>query len=102
MGRPGPETLAPWRAAEQVADTEYIGRCGYKEEDIAAVIYRADQVGSLIRPPALLDAREAFKAGRIDRNELRRTEDEAVLDALAVQKRAGMVICTDGEMRRDA
>lgn len=64
--------------------------------------YRCDQVGSLLRPKSLLDARDAFKAGRITRNELRAAEDEAVLSVLAIQKDAGMQIYTDGEMRRDA
>jgi 5-methyltetrahydropteroyltriglutamate--homocysteine methyltransferase len=67
-----------------------------------SAIFRTDQVGSLIRPPALLDARDAFKAGSIDRDELRAHEDEAVRAALALQREAGMSIFTDGEMRRDA
>ncbi|HEV2572619.1 MAG TPA: cobalamin-independent methionine synthase II family protein [Beijerinckiaceae bacterium] len=64
--------------------------------------YRCDQVGSLLRPPYLLDARDDFKAGRIDRAALRAAEDKAVLDVLQVQKDAGMAIFTDGEMRRDS
>jgi 5-methyltetrahydropteroyltriglutamate--homocysteine methyltransferase len=65
-------------------------------------IYRADQVGSLLRPPRLLDARDAFSAGAIDRSALRREEDAAVADVLVQQQRIGMPIFTDGEMRRDA
>ena len=65
-------------------------------------IYRSDQVGSLLRPPALLDARDAFKAGKIDRAQLRRNEDTAVVDVLSLQHQAGMSVYTDGEMRRDA
>jgi 5-methyltetrahydropteroyltriglutamate--homocysteine methyltransferase len=69
---------------------------------MAKKIYRSDQVGSLLRPPKLLDARDAFKAGKIDRNALRREEDAAVTDGLVRQQRIGMPIFTDGEMRRDA
>jgi 5-methyltetrahydropteroyltriglutamate--homocysteine methyltransferase len=65
-------------------------------------IFRSDQVGSLLRPRQLLDARDAFKAGRIDQDALRREEDTAVTDVLAHQQRMGMPIFTDGEMRRDA
>ena len=65
-------------------------------------IYRADQVGSLIRPKPLLAARAAFKAGRIDADELHAEEDCAVLAAIALQRDAGMGIFSDGEMRRDA
>jgi 5-methyltetrahydropteroyltriglutamate--homocysteine methyltransferase len=65
-------------------------------------VYRSDQVGSLLRPPQLLDARDAFKAGKIDWAALRRVEDAAVTDVLARQERIEMPIFTDGEMRRDA
>jgi 5-methyltetrahydropteroyltriglutamate--homocysteine methyltransferase len=65
-------------------------------------IYRADQVGSLLRPARLLDARDAFAAGEIDRSALRREEDAAVADVLLQQQGIGMPIFTDGEMRRDA
>jgi len=65
-------------------------------------IYRSDQVGSLLRPPKLLDARDAYKAGKIDRAALHREEDAAVSEVLARQQRAGLAIFTDGEMRRDA
>jgi 5-methyltetrahydropteroyltriglutamate--homocysteine methyltransferase len=64
--------------------------------------FRTDQIGSLIRPPELLDARDAFKAGKIAREALRAVEDAAVLGVLKMQADAGMSIFTDGEMRRDA
>jgi 5-methyltetrahydropteroyltriglutamate--homocysteine methyltransferase len=63
---------------------------------------RSDQVGSLIRPDRLQDARDAFHAKRIDLAALRRVEDDAILEALAWQKDAGIDVLTDGEMRRDA
>jgi 5-methyltetrahydropteroyltriglutamate--homocysteine methyltransferase len=61
---------------------------------------RADHVGSLLRPAALLSARDQFAAGRIDRDALRAAEDEAVEQALAMQREAGLRIYSDGEYRR--
>jgi 5-methyltetrahydropteroyltriglutamate--homocysteine methyltransferase len=63
-------------------------------------IYRADHVGSLLRPPELLQARVAFNDGRITREQLTAAEDAAVLKALDVQKQAGIPIFTEGEYRR--
>src|ERR687885_107264 len=64
--------------------------------------YRTDQIGSLLRPAKLLDARDDFHAGRISLEQLRRVEDEAILDALKMQEQIGLDVYTDGEMRRDA
>jgi 5-methyltetrahydropteroyltriglutamate--homocysteine methyltransferase len=64
--------------------------------------YRADQVGSLTRPPELKQARSAFRAGQLNRQALRAAEDRAIVDALAHQVHAGMPVVTDGEFRRDA
>ena len=47
--------------------------------------FRADHVGSLLRPPALLDARAGFAAGSIDADELRSVEDEAIRAAVRKQ-----------------
>ena len=58
--------------------------------------YRADQIGSLIRPARLLDARDNYKAGKISRDELRAIEDDCVLEVLKLQKDAGMPIFTSG------
>ena len=60
----------------------------------------ADVIGSLIRPPELLAAREGFEAGRITPAEFKRIEDAAVDQAVAAQEEAGLEILTDGEMRR--
>ncbi len=60
----------------------------------------ADVVGSLIRPPELLDAREDVAAGRITSSEFKRIEDAAVDSAVAAQEEAGFEVLTDGEMRR--
>jgi 5-methyltetrahydropteroyltriglutamate--homocysteine methyltransferase len=59
-----------------------------------------DVVGSLLRPPELLAAREAIAAGTIADAEFKRVEDRAVDDAVALQEEAGLEIVTDGEMRR--
>src|SRR3954447_10268803 len=62
--------------------------------------YRADHVGSLLRPPTLLTAREDFAAGRIDAEELRAVEDDAIRDAVKLQEDVGLRSATDGEFRR--
>jgi methionine synthase II (cobalamin-independent) len=62
---------------------------------------RADNVGSLLRPPELLRARAAFRDGKITRDELRVEEDRSILTALELQKSVGIDIFTDGEYRRD-
>src|SRR3954451_16788512 len=62
--------------------------------------FRADHVGSLLRPPALLDAREAHAAGRIDGAALRAPEDDAIRDVVAMQREVGLKSATDGEFRR--
>jgi 5-methyltetrahydropteroyltriglutamate--homocysteine methyltransferase len=64
--------------------------------------FRADHVGSLLRPPALTRARADFKAGRIDSDELRAVEDDAILDVMALQRDAGLQTVTDGEFRRSS
>jgi 5-methyltetrahydropteroyltriglutamate--homocysteine methyltransferase len=61
---------------------------------------RAEQVGSLLRPKALHEAREAFAAGRLDADGLRAAEDKAILGALAMQRETGIDVLTDGEFRR--
>ena len=62
--------------------------------------YRAEQVGSLLRPQEVLDAHEAHAQGRIPLEQLRRVEDDAILKALDMQKQSGIEIFTDGEYRR--
>jgi 5-methyltetrahydropteroyltriglutamate--homocysteine methyltransferase len=64
--------------------------------------FRADHVGSLLRPPALTQARADFKAGKIDADALREAEDKAVIDAIALQRNAGLKSVTDGELRRQS
>jgi methionine synthase II (cobalamin-independent) len=62
--------------------------------------FRADHVGSLLRPPVLLRAREDAAAGRITAEELRAVEDDAIRDAVRMQEEVGLRAVTDGEFRR--
>jgi 5-methyltetrahydropteroyltriglutamate--homocysteine methyltransferase len=64
-------------------------------------VYRADVVGSMLRPPELVEARAALRAGRLGPEEYRAVEDAAVDAALRIQEEAGVDVATDGEMRRD-
>jgi 5-methyltetrahydropteroyltriglutamate--homocysteine methyltransferase len=62
--------------------------------------FRADHVGSFLRPKALLDAREAHRAGTIDAAALRTVEDAAIRDIVRFQEDLGLSGITDGEFRR--
>src|ERR1700733_2544124 len=62
--------------------------------------FRADHVGSLLRPPQLARARADFKAGRIDADALVATEDDAIRGGIQLQRAAGLKSVTDGEFRR--
>src|ERR671927_1923342 len=62
--------------------------------------FRADHVGSLLRPPDLLQARDDHAAGRIDGEALRAIEDEAIRDVVRMQRDVGLRTVTDGEFRR--
>jgi methionine synthase II (cobalamin-independent) len=62
--------------------------------------FRADHVGSLLRPPALLAARGQFAAGTLDAEGLRAAEDDAIRDVVAMQEEIGLQSATDGEFRR--
>ena len=63
--------------------------------------FRADHVGSLLRPPELLKARGERAAGRISAEELRAAEDVAIRKAVAFQEEVGLQSITDGEYRRE-
>ena len=65
-----------------------------------ATAHRADQVGSLLRPPRLADARAAYGRGEVDKAELEQMQDEAILAALRRQQTIGFDLFTDGEFRR--
>jgi 5-methyltetrahydropteroyltriglutamate--homocysteine methyltransferase len=62
--------------------------------------FRAEHIGSLLRPQSLMDARRRHEAGEIDAGELRACEDEAIRDVVALQEKAGLQVVTDGEYRR--
>src|SRR3954468_16944118 len=62
--------------------------------------FRADHVGSLLRPPELLRAREDLTAGRVDADELRAIEDDAIREVVRRQEEVGLRSATDGEFRR--
>ena len=62
--------------------------------------FRADHVGSLLRPPQLLQGREDFAAGRLDADGLRAAENEAIREIVAMQEGVGLQSATDGEFRR--
>ncbi len=62
--------------------------------------FRADHVGSLLRPPELKQARADFKNGKIPREKLKAAEDQAIRKAVSLQEAAGLQSVTDGEFRR--
>ena len=62
--------------------------------------FRADHVGSFLRPKELLDARDQFAIGRISKADLRKAEDAAIRDIVKWQEGLGLEGITDGEFRR--
>ena len=73
---------------------------------ITGAPYRADHVGSLLRPAAVHDARQRYSAGDVGpdgfttNSALKAVEDAAIADAVALQERVGLKAVTDGEYRR--
>lgn len=63
--------------------------------------FRADQVGSLLRPAWLAEVRQGFKQGRVDAAALREAEDRAIAEVVQRQQAIGLRAVTDGEFRRD-
>jgi 5-methyltetrahydropteroyltriglutamate--homocysteine methyltransferase len=64
--------------------------------------FRADHVGSLLRPPELLRAREQRAAGEVTAEQLAAVEDTAITEAVRMQEEIGLRAATDGEFRRTA
>jgi 5-methyltetrahydropteroyltriglutamate--homocysteine methyltransferase len=64
--------------------------------------FRADHVGSLLRPPQLLQAREAAKRNEISAQQLREIEDRSILEVVRMQENIGLQGITDGEFRRSS
>jgi len=63
---------------------------------------RAEHVGSLLRPPALIAARQEYASARMDAAAFKAVEDRAVDEVVALQREAGCPVVTDGEMRRES
>src|SRR5258706_16445927 len=62
--------------------------------------FRAEHIGSLLRPPQLLRARQDHAAGTLGGEELTAIENEAIRDVVRLQEDAGLAVVTDGEFRR--
>src|SRR6266516_2225439 len=62
--------------------------------------FRAEHIGSMLRPPDLLRARDDFAAGTIDRQRLTAAENEAIRNVVQLQEDVGLKVVTDGEFRR--
>jgi len=67
-----------------------------------ATQHHAEHVGSLLRPPYLLAAREAHEKGELSTAELRAVEDRAIGELIDIQRQAGLTVFTDGEARRES
>jgi 5-methyltetrahydropteroyltriglutamate--homocysteine methyltransferase len=67
-----------------------------------ATVYRAEVIGSLLRPAYLQEARQAWEDSRLSTPAFKRVEDRAVDEAIALQERVGLDVITDGEMRRSS
>ena len=63
-------------------------------------MYRAEVLGSLLRPAYLAEAREKHQAGELPDEEFKKLQDRAVDEAITLQESAGVDVVTDGEMRR--
>src|SRR5215470_5319581 len=73
---------------------------GSSANEAIVIKTHADVVGSLLRPPELLKAREHLAARSITNANFKTIEDRAVDEAIGLQERAGLEVVTDGEMRR--
>lgn len=62
--------------------------------------FRAEHIGSLLRPAGLLALRQKFNRGEVDQQELAAAENRAIEEAVALQGRLGFKLATDGEFRR--
>jgi len=64
--------------------------------------FHAEQVGSLLRPKAILDAREDLRTGKITQADLAKIEDDEIRKAVRLQEDIGFKVVSDGEYRRDS
>src|SRR2546422_11657754 len=81
-------------------DSKWLDYTERPKEETMPARFRAEQIGSLLRPAELLQARAAFTESKIPLEELRAKEDHAMRQALEKQRRVGIDIFFDGEMRR--
>ena len=65
-----------------------------------AAVYRAEHIGSLLRPTELLEARDSHQRGKKTSEELREIEDKSIFKALELQRQVGVSVYSDGEYRR--
>jgi 5-methyltetrahydropteroyltriglutamate--homocysteine methyltransferase len=63
--------------------------------------FRAEHIGSLLRPARLREAREAWVAGKLEKAALAKIEDECIREAVKMQERLGLPTISDGEFRRE-
>src|SRR5512132_1032696 len=63
-------------------------------------MFRAEVIGSMLRPSYLQEGRAAFEQGQLSAHEFKRLEDRAVDQVIALQEGAGVDVVSDGEMRR--
>src|SRR5215216_3064210 len=64
------------------------------------MLFRADHIGSLLRPKMLREAFRAHSIGKMAEPEFRATQDEAIRDVVRLQEDCGLQVITDGEFRR--
>ena len=64
--------------------------------------FRAEHIGSLLRPQSLIEERAKFRRGEISASKLKEAEELAIKEALALQDRLGFKLATDGEFRRSS
>ena len=87
--------------SQPLAQSLHLKAAHLKASHLKTPPFRADHVGSLLRPSALRAARAAFKSKNIAAEALKLVEDACIREAITRQSRAGLQSITDGEMRRD-
>ena len=69
--------------------------------DQSKPFFRADHVGSLLRPQKLLEARDNWKNGQLKFEALQKIEDKSIGEVVKLQENVGLKAITDGEFRRE-
>jgi 5-methyltetrahydropteroyltriglutamate--homocysteine methyltransferase len=77
-------------------------REGHVAHSLRIPPFKAEVVGSLLRPQNLIDARKKYRERTIGKDELGKVEDEAIRDVVRLQESAGLSVVTDGEFRRQS